>query len=95
MTRQLTWLRWAIALALGSGAVQLLADGGHGPIGVALASAELLGCALLVVPRTRRAGALVLAIVLAAACAVHGAVGEWPPASFAVYAAALLVVGAP
>jgi hypothetical protein len=91
--RQIIWLRWVVALVLGAGSVELLVHGGHGPIGVALATAELLGCALLVVPHTRRVGALALAGVLVAACVVHGLAGEWPPMAFAVYAAALLVVG--
>jgi hypothetical protein len=93
MTREITWLRWIVAAVLGGGSVELLVHGGHGAIGSALAIAELAGCTLLVMPRTRHIGAIALAAVLVAACIVHALVGEWPPPSFAVYAAALLVVG--
>jgi DoxX-like family len=92
MTREITWLRWSVAAVLGGGAVELLVHGGHGAIGSALAIAELAGSALLVMPTTRRIGAIALAVVLVAACIVHTLVGEWPPPSFAVYAVALLVV---
>jgi hypothetical protein len=88
MTRELVWLAVAIALVLGYGAVDALV---HGAV-IPLAIPEVAGAMLLVVPRTRRIGAIALVGVLVAASLLHAAIGEWPPPSFAVYAVALVAI---
>jgi hypothetical protein len=68
-----------------------LALGAAGPV-IPLAIAEVAASMLLVVPRTRRVGAIALVGVLVAASALHAAIGEWPPPSFAVYIVALIAI---
>jgi hypothetical protein len=91
MKRELACLAIAIALVLGVGAALTLAHGARGPV-IPLAIVEIVGAALLVVPRARRVGAFVLVGVLVAASALHAALGEWPPPSFAVYIVALIAI---
>lgn len=88
MTRELAWLAVAIAVVLGYGAVDAIA---HRAV-IPLAIPEVAGAVLLVVPRTRRVGAIALVGVLVAASALHAAIGEWPPPSFAVYIVALIAI---
>jgi len=88
-------LRWSLALVLGAGGAGLLvslAHAGH-PGGLAVLGAAELGAAVLfVVPRTVRAGGVALLGVLGVAVVLHAVVGEAPPVSFVVYAAAIWVV---
>ena len=92
MKHPVTWLRWALAIVLGTGAIVLLVGGPRGPLHLAIGTAELAGALLLLVARTRRAGACVLLAVLAVAAAVHAIGGQVPPLAFVVYAASLAVV---
>ncbi|HUJ61626.1 MAG TPA: hypothetical protein VLX92_24140 [Kofleriaceae bacterium] len=91
MTTSIGWLRAALVAACGIGAALVLARGPYAPHALALAGAELVACALLAVPATRRAGGWLLLATLAAAAVVHGVAGELPTA-LAVYAAATVVV---
>jgi hypothetical protein len=84
-------LRWSLAVVLGGSALLLLVHGAHDPIHVAIGAAEVAGALLLVVPRSRRLGGVVLLTVLAAAAVVHVLHGLAPPLAFVVYAAATLV----
>ena len=59
---------------------------------LALGSVEAALAILFLLPRTMRAGALGLLIVLALACVVHAFRGEFP-ASLIVYAAGVAYVG--
>ncbi len=95
----ISFLRWSIALVLGSGAALLLlslAHGGHpgvpDAIAGALGVAELVAALLFLVPRTTALGGIALVGVLAAAAVLHIAIGEVPPPSFVVYAAGIAVV---
>jgi hypothetical protein len=88
MTKELAWLALALAVVLGGGAAVALA---HGAV-IPLASVELVAAALLVVPRTRRVGAIAMLGVLAAASILHASFGEVPPTSFVVDAVALVIV---
>ena len=91
MSRQLVWLALVIALVLGGGAAHALVHGAAGPV-IPLAIVEVAASVLLVVPRTRRVGAIALVGVLAVASVFHASLGEWPPPSFAVYAVALVAI---
>jgi hypothetical protein len=91
MRRELAWLAVVLAVVLGGGGVLTLAHGTAALV-IPLAVAEVIASVLLVVPRTRRLGALVLVGVLALASILHASFGEWPPPSFAVYAVALVVI---
>lgn len=88
---RITLLRWSLVAVLGIGAGALLVTR-PAPPAVALGVAELVGAALLVVPRTRVVGAVLLFAVLAAAAVLHAVLGQVPPIAFVVYAAALAVV---
>ena len=74
----------------------LLLHGGHAGVPVviamAIASIELLGAVLFVIPATQRVGAVSLLASLAAAAIAHAAISEIPPPSFIVFAAAIIVV---
>jgi hypothetical protein len=89
-------LRWALAVVLGAQAATLavttLRSAHVHPLLVAIAVAELCACLLLVVPRTRRAGALLLSGVLLAAAVLHVLARETPPAAFIIYLPAIFVV---
>lgn len=88
-------LRYSLALVLGIPAALLIVSslGAGDRAGLlALGLAELIAAALFAVPQTIRAGGLALLGVLATAAIVHAAVGERPPISFVVYAAAIWVV---
>lgn len=90
-----TLLRWSLAGVLGTGGALLVASslhGGHAAPLIVLGAAELVAAVLFVVPRTLRAGGLALLAVLAAAAVLHVAIGEGPPISFVVYAAAIWAV---
>ncbi len=91
MPRELAWLAFVIAVVLGGGGAHAVLHGAHGPV-IPLALAEVAASVLLVVPRTRRVGAIVLVGVLVAATALHASLGEWPPASFAIDAVALVAI---
>jgi hypothetical protein len=91
MSRELAWLALVLAVVLGGGAAHALVHGVHGPV-IPLAIAEAAASVVLVVPRTRRVGAIALVGVLAVASVLHAALGEWPPASFAVYIVALIAI---
>src|SRR5678815_2461802 len=88
-------LRWSIAGVLGAGgailAVSTLQTGRSAAL-IVLGGAELLAAALFIIPRTLRAGGFALLAVLAAAAALHAAIGDAPPLSFVVYAAAIWAV---
>jgi DoxX-like protein len=92
-------LRWTLAIVLGGQAALLvvasLRAASHEHLHVALGVAELLASILILLPRTRLAGAVLLFLTLAGASIVHFASGQTPPPSYAVYVAALVVVGAP
>jgi hypothetical protein len=98
-----TWairaLRWTLAIVLGGQAGLLLIASLRAPtpehLHIALGVAELLASVLILLPRARLAGAMLLFLTLAGASAVHLASGHTPPPSYAVYVVALLVVGAP
>jgi hypothetical protein len=85
-----------MAIVLGAQAtwfgIETLRESAH-PLHLGIAAAELLACMLLVVRRSRWVGAALLFATLAGAAVVHVVRGESPPGSFAVYGAALLVVG--
>ena len=88
-------LRWSVAVVLGGGAASLLVSLARvgGPVGlVALGGAELAAAALFVVPRTTRIGGLGLLAALVVATVLHAALGEAPPSSFVIAAAAVWVV---
>src|SRR5262245_3933334 len=90
-----TLLCWSLAGVLGTGGALLVVSclrGGHAAPLIVLGAAELVAAVLFVVPRTLRAGGLALLAVLAAAAALHAAIGERPPISFVVYAAAIWAV---
>jgi hypothetical protein len=89
-----TLLRWSLGLVLDAPAVALAVKSHRAPL-VALGVAEATGAVLLLVPRTRRAGAGVLLASLLLASGLHALSGELPPAAFLVYAAAIVVVAAP
>ena len=92
-------LRWTLALVLGGQAALLLVaslrTASPAPVHLTLGVAELLASVLILLPRTRLAGAALLFLTLTGASVVHLASGQAPPPSFAVYAVALLVVGGP
>lgn len=96
-------LRGSLSLVLGAQAAVLLvsiAHGGaaHGHAGlplavpIALGGAELVAALLFLVPRTARVGGALLIAVLAAAAVAELALGQPPPPSFVVYAAAIATV---
>src|SRR5262245_48402619 len=88
-------LRWSIAGVLGAGGAVLAASSlhaGRSAVLIVLGAAELLAAAMFVIPRTLRAGGFALLVVLGAAAALHAAIGEAPPLSFVVYAAAIWAV---
>jgi len=88
-------LRWSIAGVLGAGGAILAVSSlhvGRSAVLIVLGAAELVAAVLFVVPRTLRAGGLALLAVLVTAAALHAAMGERPPISFAVYAAAIWAV---
>jgi hypothetical protein len=90
-----TLLRWSIALVLGGGAALLMVtrmQAGRSGVLLVIGAWELIAAVLFVVPRTMRAGGFALLGVLAAAAGLHVAVGERPPISFVVYAAAIWAV---
>jgi hypothetical protein len=94
-----TLLRWSVALVLGSQAGALIISivrGEHidAPIAAALALGvvELVAAVVFLVPRAVAVGGVALLATLVAAAIVHLVLGKAPPASFAVYAAALWVV---
>ena len=90
-------LRTALGVVLGGLAVLTLLHraGGHGGhlevVIQAIALAEVVGALLLLAPRTSRAGAAVLVVVLAAAIAVHLLHGEWNVGALVIDAAAAQV----
>lgn len=89
-------LRWSLSVVLGGGAALLLLHGGHAGVpavvAMAIASVELLGAVLFVIPATQRFGAFALLASLASAAIAHAVIGEIPPPSFIVFAAAIIVV---
>ncbi len=95
-----TLLLWSLSLVLGGQALlvllhSLLGRSTHGPpmaLLVVTAGAELLGALLLFVPQKRSLGGYLLLASLGLAMVLHVAMGEWPPAAYLVYAAAIRVV---
>ena len=65
--------------------------GASDPHALVISSVEALASAAFLVPRTMRAGAGVLLVVIALAFAVHALRGEWRP-DLLVYAAGVLLV---
>jgi hypothetical protein len=84
------WLRAALVLVLGGGAILLLAHGPHTPPLIALGGSEVVGAVLFAIPRTRWIGGCVLLAVLAAAALFHALSGEVPPPAFLVYGTAIV-----
>ncbi len=60
-------------------------------IRVVLASGEIAGAILFLLPRTRVIGSYLLLVIFALAVGIHLAHGEWGILSLSVYAAAVLV----
>src|SRR5689334_16689251 len=89
-------LRWSLAGVLGGAAALLLgtlARHGHlaSPL-TAIATVEIVGAALLLIPRAVTTGAWLLLGTLAVAALFHFAHRQVPPAAFLVYAAGVLAV---
>jgi hypothetical protein len=89
-----TLLRWSLSLTLGAPAMALAATSRHVPL-VAIGAVEAAGAFLLLLPRTRLAGAVLLLLSLVAASTFHVLSGESAPPAVLVYAAAIVVVTEP
>jgi hypothetical protein len=61
-------------------------------IRLALAWSEMLACVVFLIPRTMKAGALLLIIVLALAALVHALHGNFQIGGLLIFAAAVAVV---
>jgi len=96
MLRNVRVLHWTTAAVLGFLAGSLLVHeihgGGRARGAIAVGVVEIAGALLFVVPATVRIGGALLLLTLVAAAAVHGAMGQAPPAAFLVYAAAIWTV---
>jgi len=96
MLRDLRILHWTTAAVLGLLAGSLLVHeihgGGRARGAIAVGVVEVAGALLFVVPATVRIGGVLLLLSLMTAAAVHGAMGQAPPAAFLVYAAAIWTV---
>lgn len=97
MSRAVTALRWTIAVVLGTQAAILeLETLRAAPLKlhhVLVGAAELLGAVLLLVPASRRRGAMLLMATLVGVSLITVAGGHAPPWSFAVYGMSMFVVG--
>jgi hypothetical protein len=89
--RPIVLLRWCLGLVLaGKGLVLVLHA--ESVLVRAAATAEVVAGLLFLAPRTLALGSGLLLAVLAFVAILHGAEGEWPPAAFLIYAAAVSVV---